>query len=123
LKNIQTNKQAALKTLTIQYARADKAKTSFGYIGITFLSLLFGSIFLNDLLKTCLHYFGGSRERWWEKKRKQREEKEKEKRVSTFSPSEVTLEMDRVYLNELENDLERVYFKLVKVNATTRRNC
>ena len=48
LANIQTQKEARLKQLNIKYETADKAKISFGYIGIIFLTILFGSIFMND---------------------------------------------------------------------------
>jgi hypothetical protein len=50
---IQASKKAALNQLNIKYESADKAKQSFGFIGITFLSVLFGSIILNDLIKLC----------------------------------------------------------------------
>ena len=64
LENIQTQKLTRLKQLDIKYETADKAKTSFGYIGITFLTVLFGTIFLNDFLKVCIYYFNHLRE-WW----------------------------------------------------------
>ena len=40
LANIEANKKAALASLKIQYAAANKIKTSFGYIGIISLGLL-----------------------------------------------------------------------------------
>ena len=108
--NIQKNKDAVLKQLDIQYATADKAKTSFGYIGITFLSVLFGSVFLNDLIKVCIHFYNHLRDRWWresECKNKSQENKKNEFRI----------EMQQDYLDNLDASLEQVYFKLVKVNA------
>jgi hypothetical protein len=35
----------------VKYASADKVKTSFGYIGITFWSILWAAFILNDLAK------------------------------------------------------------------------
>jgi len=63
LTNIQTNKTAKLKQLDKDYVNWDKAKTYFGYIGITFLSVLFGSIFANDLIKLCVYYYREFRQR------------------------------------------------------------
>jgi len=57
LASIQTQKEARLKKLDIEYETWDKAKSSFGYIGITFLVILFGSVFGNDLLKMCIYLF------------------------------------------------------------------
>ena len=119
LANIQTQKEENLKRLNIQYEKADKAKTSFGFIGITFLIVLFGSIFGNDLIKLCIYYFNGLRE--YRREKKDKEENEKRKRVeATFG--DIRLEIEKDYAYELEEDLERVYFKLVEVNARLRRN-
>ena len=48
---IEENRKAALASLNIDYASADKVKTSFGYIGITFLSVLWAVFIPNDLAK------------------------------------------------------------------------
>ena len=106
--NIQKNKDAALNALTIQYANADKAKTSFGYIGIAFIVVLFGSIFMNDFIKFCIYCFNEMRE--WYKENKNL----KQANNNTNQKDEV--ETDRVYGEELEEKLERVYIRLLKVN-------
>ena len=103
--------------MDIKYASADKAKTSFGYIGITFLVAIFGSIFLNDLIKVCIYYCDGLRV-WWRRRRnrrvdiiqnqRQREEQERE---------QIRIEMERINTDELEEKLQQVYFKLAEVNA------
>ena len=118
LANIQKNKEAALTALNIQYANADKVKTSFGYIGITFLVVLFGSIFMNDLIKLCIYYWNGLRE-WW---RGNENDQEQLNNRNNQIVQEVQIEMDRVYGEDLEEKLERVYFKLLEVNANKRRN-
>ena len=117
--SIQKKKrQTTLKRLTLEYARADKAKTSFGYIGITFLILLFGSIFLNDLIKVCIYYCDGLRV--YRKKKKVKKEVERKQDQATCD--EVRLDiMDRYYADVLDEDLERVYFQLVKANTRNRR--
>ena len=118
LANIQAEKEENLKKLNIQYETADKAKTSFGYIGIAFLTILFGSIFGNDLIKLLIYYFYGFRE--W---RSENEEQEKEKRKQDeVTSNDVRLEIDQYYASKLDEGWERVYFKLVKVNARIRRN-
>jgi hypothetical protein len=116
LLNIQKNKEAALKQLDIEYAYSDKAKTSFGYIGITFLTVLCGAIFGNDFIKLCIHYFNRLRD-WYRKwcPRKRHEEKLEEE-----NKKEIILEMDHSY--DLDDALEKVYFKLVRNNANRSRN-
>ncbi len=113
--NIEKNKEIALSKLNIQYADADKVKTSFGYIGITFLVVLFGSIFLNDFIKLLIYYFRSMRE-WWGENKQQlndvNDERQKEHQVQ--------IEMDRVYGEELEEKLERVYIRLLELNANRR---
>jgi hypothetical protein len=103
--------------LDIQYASADKAKTSFGYIGITFLACLFGSIFLDDFIKLCLYYFGDLRDlwrRWWQRRKEAKENEEQENKDETI------LEMRQTYEDNLEDTMDRVYFKLVKSNAKNK---
>ncbi len=116
LENIEKNKEAALTALNIQYAIADKAKKSFGYIGITCLVVLFGSIFLNDFIKLCIYYFNGLRE-WWRMRRNIQEENENENQ-----PEQVQIEIDPVYGDDLEDKLQRVYIKLLEVNTNRRNN-
>ncbi len=117
LKNIQKNKEAALKQLDIQYASADKAKKSFGYIGITFLACLFGSIFVNDLMKLGLYYFDHLRD-WWQRKQEMKEVRQSQDKENK---DEIVLKLDQICIDELEDSLEKVYFKLVKANAKNRQ--
>ncbi len=117
LTNIQKNKDAALKQLDIQYASADKAKKSFGFIGITFLACLFGSIFLNDFIKLCIYYFRHLKN-WWQRKQEMKEERESKDKQNI---DEVILELDQISTEKLEESLEKVYFKLVKANANNRQ--
>jgi len=110
LQNIQKSKNETLKQLDIQYASADKAKQSFGYIAISFLSCLFGCIFLNDFMKLCIYYLGECR---MNSSRNMYEIEE--------DRDEVILEMDKIYAEELDDSLEKVYFKLVKANANNKK--
>ncbi len=103
--------------MDIQYASADKAKTSFGYIGITFLAVLFGSIFGNDLIKLCIHYFNHLKN-WWQRKQEMKEERQSQ---DEEKKEEIVLELDQICTDELEDSLEKVYFKLVKANAKNRQ--
>jgi hypothetical protein len=116
LANIEKNRVAALKQLDIQFASADKAKQSFGYIGITFLGVLFGSIFGNDFIKLCIYYFRHLRDLWrrfWQRRKEAKENTEK----LEATKNEIVLELEQTYADDLEESLEKVYFKLVKVNA------
>ena len=116
--NIQKNKDAALKQLDIEYANWDKAKKSFGYIGITFLAVLFGSVFGNDLIKLFTHYFNRLRE-WWRQRRNnnnQRGQREREE----VEQEQVQIELEQEYSNDLEEKLERFYMRLVQANANNR---
>ncbi len=87
-------------------------KKSFGYIGITFLSVLFGSIFANDFIKLCLYYFRHLRDwyRRWGQGRKEAKENEKSK-------DEIVIELEQTYGVDLEESIDKVYFKLVKANT------
>jgi hypothetical protein len=112
LTNIQKNKEARLKELNIDYKSWDQAKTSFGYIGITFLGCLFGSIFLNDFIKVCIYYFSKLRYFWrdWRQNRNELEEVNAENKEN----DEVILELDQVYADSLDESLEKFYIKLLK---------
>ncbi len=96
--------------MDIEYASADKAKQSFGYIGITFLAVLFGSIFGNDLIKLCIHYFNHLKN-WWQRKQEIKEERQSQDKQNK---DEIVLELGQMYTDELEDSLEKVYFKLLK---------
>ena len=113
LANIQKNKEAVMSKLTTKYATANKAKASFGYIGIIFLVVLFGSIFLNDFIKLCIYYFNG----WREWRRGITNDQEREINEN----GQIEIEVDRVYGEDLEEKLERVYIKLVEANVENRR--
>ena len=106
LTNIQKSKNAKLKQLDIEYASADKAKTSFGYIGITFLTVLFGSIFLNDFIKLLVYIYNELNDSWCEKRGDKVKKNE-----------HVIIQIDEEGEEKLEDNLEKVYFKLVKANA------
>ena len=111
--NIQKNKDPALKQLDIQYAAADKAKKSFGYIGITFLACLFGTVFLNDFIKLCIHCCRRLRV-WW---RKRYTEKKRDKENNDFE-----IELKQSHTDEfLEETLEKVYFRLVKASTDNKK--
>ena len=101
--NQYSNKQNSIR----QY---DQAKTSFGYVGITFLSVLFGSIFLNDFIKFCIYYFEHFGDCRMSSSQNNKEIK--------GGRDEVALEMvdSNIYAKELDERLEKVYFKLVRAN-------
>ncbi len=107
--------------MDIQYASADKAKKSFGFIGIAFLGTLFGSIFLNDFIKLLIYYCSELKTYW---RRKEVENKSKLEN-NTSDTSDVRIEMDTLNdaNQELEEALEKVYIRLLtaKKKRTNRR--
>jgi hypothetical protein len=119
LANIQKNREEALKQLDIRYANWDKAKTSFGYIGCTCLAVLFGSIFANDIMKVFIHYFSHLRHllrRWWQRTNEPKESRENLEEKN----EEIVLELEQTYADDLEESIEKVYFKLVKANGMNK---
>ena len=115
LDNIKKNREAALRKLDVYYKSWDQARTSFGYIGITFLTVLFGGVFVNDFVKVCIYYFGHLRDLWRRfRKRKSESEKEEEYDDKAYKERDVILEIDQEYADELEESLEKVYIKLLK---------
>jgi hypothetical protein len=117
LTNIQTNKTAKLKQLDKDYVNWDKAKKSFGYIGITFLSVLFGSIFANDFIKLCVYYYREFRQR-----RRNNDNNNNNNQLEQIEDEQHRIQLDQMYADELEERLERVYFRLKKANANKRIN-
>ena len=111
LNKIQKNKEAALTELDIKYASADKAKKSFGFIGIAFLAALFGSVFLNDLIKVLIYYSLKLKTYWGLKKIDNKFKNEN----NTSDTSDVRIEMDNLNdaNQELEEALEKVYIRLL----------
>ncbi len=112
LANIETRRVENLKKLDEKYESWDKAAKTIGYIAIAFLSFLFGSIFGNDLIKIFVHFFNVLKE-WWKVKRAKQDNDELES-------EQVRSEIDQNYSTKLDEDLERVYFELVKANAVKR---
>ena len=114
---IEANRKEELDRLNLQYATADKAKTSFGIIGILCITLTLGSIILNDLVKLFKEIFDEIRERWIKNK------KERERKVNDIEQVRIELEEDEEnlkYSQDLEEKLEEIHFKLVKACAARR---
>ena len=84
------------------------------------MTVLFGSILLNDFAKVCIYYFNGLRE-WWRDEKEQEKNNQREQRFEN-DKERVEIEMDPVYAEELEERLERVYMRLLEVNSSWRRN-
>jgi hypothetical protein len=111
---INMKKNETLAKLNVQYQTADKAKKTFGYIGIISLTLLVSMILLNDLAKLCNFIYI----LWDEKRREsQREKSDRDKEEN----DELQIEVDRMYSKDLEMKLEQVHLKLVKAVAAYNR--
>ena len=69
---------------------------------------------MNDLVKFSIYYWNDLRE-WWRRRENIQQQNENENQLE-----QVQIEIDRVYGEELEERLERVYLRLIEVNS--RRN-
>ena len=117
LAKIEKRRIEALEKLNRDYYYWDKAAKAFGYIGISSLVLLFGSIFGNDLIKLISFYVNEFKQ--YLKKRNETKEEVKEETKKKEEENDVRIQME--LSEKLEQDLEKVYFKLVKVNAINKR--
>ena len=112
--NIENKRKNALKKLETKYKTADQIKISFGYIGIASLIILFGTIILNDMAKLL----NTVSQRYLENKEDLRvkEERRKWRKRKT----QVQIEIDENYSNDLSQKLETFYEKLIKSVALNR---
>ncbi len=117
LAKIETSRKESLEKLNIKYAIADKVKTSFGYIGITFLSVLWGVIILNDLAKLFNLFYEETKDFF-----KVRRRKKEIKRRKELEQDEHDLEKNEVYHQDLEEKLEIIHLQLVKACAARISN-
>jgi len=115
---IEENRKAALASLNIKYASADKVKTSFGFVGITFLGVLWMAIILNDLAKLFRLCYEETRELL--KERREQHHNEKNEKEKEFDQVTIQLDDDEKYLDDLEEKLDKVHWQLVK-NCAARR--
>ena len=116
LASIETNRKAALAKLSIQYAAADQVKTSFGYIGIISLSLLWGAFILNDLPSFLRLLYEIAKDLLKEGRELNRNREEKERDLK-----QVKIQMeDELYSQELEEKLDQIHFQLVKACVKRR---
>ena len=116
LAQIETRRQAALLALNIKYANADKVKTSFGYIGIVSLSIMYGAFILNDLMKLLLACYREMRSSINDQEENQTNDSKKiEEREDKDKNDECK------YEEELEEKLENFHFHLIKAVAKNRR--
>jgi hypothetical protein len=92
-------------------------KTSFGYIGITFLSVLWGYIILNDLAKLLNECYEETKDLIREK-RKKRINEQKENEIE-----QVKLELEQgeeKCAQDLDEKLEKIHLQLIKACAARR---
>jgi len=114
LAKIETKRKEALAQLNIKYESADKAKTSFGYVGIIFLSSIWFLIIGNDLMK--LFHLCYEETKSLIKEKQQENNKIKEEQVK------IQLEEDEneVNSNDLEEKLDKIHLQLLKACAMRR---
>jgi len=93
-------------------------KTSFGYIGIISLCLLWSVFILNDLGKLLVLCYEETKDLLKER----RQLKDKKQNENDQVKIELEQEEDGKYLQNLEEKLDKVHLQLVKVCAA-RRAC
>ena len=121
LGNIETRRKENLAKLGIKFAIADQAKTSFGYIGITSLSLLFGVFIFNDMTKLIHSIYQcyldyKVRKRVEIARKKRQKEKENEERNKN---AQIKIEYE--HSHNLKEKLEKFHLKLVKSVASHKK--
>ena len=109
---IETKRKEALAQLNIKYETADKAKTSFGYIGIIFLSSIWFLIILNDLMK-LFHLC-------YEETKSLIKEKQQENDKNIEEQEQVKIQLEDEYSNDLGEKLDKIHLQLVKACAKRR---
>ena len=93
-------------------------KTSFGFIGITFLSVSWGIFILNDFAKLFNECYKETRDLL-----KERREKRKNKlRENEIEQVKIELEQDESDALDLEEKLDKIHLQLVKACAARRQN-
>ncbi len=110
---IETKRQQALKELGIKYSTADKAKKCFGFIGIISLSILYGVILLNDLIKL----FGAINDYLRNFFEEDDEMNELDNEDELSKQDEAKIEMEQIYLENLNEKLERFHQELIRAKA------
>ena len=105
LANITTHKQAKLEALSVKYQKVEKARASLGYVSMIFLSLLFGTIFINDFVKLarCLLI---------ENNKLAFKSVEADKREDNVT--NVYVKIDEIDSDQLEARLKRVHVNLLR---------
>jgi hypothetical protein len=115
---IEENRKVALANLNIKYSLADKVKTSFGYIGITFLSVSWGLIILNDLAKLLKECYRETKDLLEERRGKMKDGR-KENEIEQVK---IELEQEEKYAQDLDEKLEKIHLQLIKAIAAKRAN-
>ena len=110
---IAANKQTTLEKLNMKFASADTAKSSIGFIGIICLSVLFGGVLLNDLLK--LGYYFSSIHKKNNILRRSKDNKVK--------GTQLNEKKDKMYSKQLEDRLERMHLRLLLASKQITRKC
>jgi len=115
---IEKNRKASLASLNVKYSSADKVKTSFGYIGITFLSVSWGLIILNDLAKLLKECYRETKD-LLEVRRGKMKDGRKETEIEQVK---IELEQEGKYAQDLDEKLEKIHLQLIKAIAARRVN-
>ena len=115
LAEIEAKRKEALANLNIKYALADKVKTSFGYIGIISLCLLWTMFILNDLGKLLVLCYEETKDLLKER----RQLKDKKQNEIGQVKIELEQEEDGEYLQNLQEKLDQVNL-LIKACAARR---
>ena len=115
---IEANKQANLEKLNVKFSSADTAKSSFGFIGIICVSVLFGGFLLNDFLKLGYYLYQNYHRNLAKYQLENNipiSSTEKEK------GTELIQQLDDIYSQQLEDRLERMHLRLLKAKHSANK--
>ena len=116
---IDAEKQASLGKLNVKFASADTAKSSFGFIGIICVAVLFGGFLLNDFLK--LGYYIYTKFKITPTTNNQTKEDIVSDDKDVEKGKDINQKIDEMYSQQLDDRLERIHLRLLQAKYSASK--
>ena len=110
LVKIETQKQEKLSELNVKFASSDKAKSSFGYIGIISVTMMYAFFLFNDFLKLALYICND----YMQKNRTKADLALRQRTQANKASDQLEQQIENVYSEELETRLRRMHLRLIR---------
>ena len=110
LVKIETQKQEKLSELNVKFASSDKAKSSFGYIGIISVTMMYAFFLFNDFLKLFLYICND----YMKKNRTKADLALRQRTQANKTSDHLEQQIENVYSEELETRLRRMHLRLIR---------